>query len=117
MMKWKLSIQPLDGLSLRARIVIALVAILLASLILWSAAEGETQEQIYQGVPLNEHLIKVDREALEAAYREQIKLLFSVWLKDDISVVHRINTGLRRAREAYGLAAAKIEEREKAKGR
>jgi hypothetical protein len=112
-MRWKLSIPPLDRLSLRTRIVIAVVAILLASLLLWSVAEGEPQEQLYQGIALDKHLLQIDHEALEAAYKDHLKLLFSTWLKDDIGVVRRINEGLRRARHAYGVASAKIEERER----
>ena len=70
-------------------------------------------EQLYQGVPLDAHLLELDKKALELAYQDHLKLLCSGWLKDDVSVVHRINTGLRRAREAYGQAASRIAEREK----
>lgn len=77
-------------------------------------AKSQAAEQIYQGVPLDKRLLELDKAALEKAYEQHVLLLFSIWLKDDISVVHRINTGLRRGREAYGQAAARIEEREKA---
>jgi hypothetical protein len=77
-------------------------------------AEGEESEQIYQGVPIDEHLLQVDKEALELAYKDHLKLLFSVWLKDDITTVHRINNGLRGARRAYTHAAEQIEKRERA---
>ena len=74
---------------------------------------AKAEERIYQGVPLNKHLLELDKQALEAAYKDHLKLLFSVWLKDDVSVVHRINEGLRRARRAYDEASARIQEREK----
>lgn len=80
------------------------------------ADQAEGQEQLYHGVPLDRHLLELDKKALEEAYRAHLQLLFSVWLKDDVSVVHRINTGLKRARQAYADAAARIEERERAIG-
>lgn len=77
-------------------------------------AEGAPGEQLYQGVPLDEHLLRMDKAALEKAYEQHVLLLFSVWLKDDISIVHRINTGLANGRRAYSAAATRIEERERA---
>jgi hypothetical protein len=114
MMKWKLSIPPLDGLSLRARIVIALVAILLASLILWSAAEGETQEQEPPISQYEDHLLKLDREALDIAYKEHIKLVFSIWMKDptDPNSSRRAGNGARNARAGFEKSVQAVERRE-----
>lgn len=81
------------------------------------ADHAEGAEQLYRGVPLDEHLLELDKKALELAYQDHLKLLFSVWLKDGISVADRINKGLRTSREAYGIAAARIEERVKALGK
>jgi hypothetical protein len=75
---------------------------------------AESEEQLYQNIPVDEHLLRLDKDALEQAYKDHVRLLFSVWLKDDISVVHRINEGLRRGRRAYTDAATKLIEREKA---
>jgi hypothetical protein len=110
---WRLT--SLEDLSLRARILLFVIIVFIVTLLLmFVPTEGEPAEQLYQGVPLNAHLLQVDKDALDQAYKEQLKLLFSVWLKDDVSVVHRINTGLQRARQAYAHAAEQIEKRERA---
>jgi 5-bromo-4-chloroindolyl phosphate hydrolysis protein len=90
--------------------VIALIMALYACL----PDKVESEEQLYQGIQLDEHFLRLDKDALEQAYKDHVRLLFSVWLKDDISVVHRINEGLRRGRRAYTDAATKLIEREKA---
>jgi hypothetical protein len=111
--------KPLEDLSIRARIILVLAIIFGALLLVYivgsftQGAESEESAQLYQGVPVNEHLLRLDKEALEIAYKEHLKLLFSVWLRDDISTVHRINNGLRNARRAYEHAAEQIEKREK----
>ena len=69
---------------------------------------------IYTGVPLDEHLLQLDKEALDDAYSAHLLLLFSVWLKDQAEDPTRINNGLRIARRAYGHAAEQISKREKA---
>lgn len=102
----------LEDLSLFERIVLTIVIAAVALLLIW-VVESVSEEQLYQGVPVNEHLLRLDKLALDKAYEQHVLLLFSVWLKDDISVVHRINNGLRRGREAYLQAAARIEERER----
>jgi hypothetical protein len=109
----------LEELSIRARIGLffAIIIIVIALIYIvgsFTHAEGEEAEQIYQGVPINAHLLQLDKEALEVAYKEHLKLLFSVWLRDDITTVHRINNGLRNARRAYAHAAEQIEKRERA---
>jgi hypothetical protein len=112
-MTWRF--KSLEELSLRARIVLFVVVVFIVSLLLmFVQAESEETEQIYQGVPIDGHLLQLDKEALELAYKDHLKLLFSVWLKDDISTVHRINTGLRNSRRAYAHAAEQIERRERA---
>lgn len=102
----------LEDLSLFERIILTAVIAAVALVLIW-VVESVSEEQLYQGVPLNEHLLRLDKEALEKAYEAHLQLLFSTWLKDDIGVVHRINEGLRRARRAYAEAAKRIEERER----
>jgi hypothetical protein len=108
---------PIDDKTLRHYFyaIIALAVACLLAYVLLSFARDDvgSQEQLYQGVPLNEHLLQVDKEALELAYKDQLKLLFSVWLKDDITTVHRINNGLRNARSAYAHAVEQLERRER----
>jgi 5-bromo-4-chloroindolyl phosphate hydrolysis protein len=112
----------LEDISIGHRIIITfciILAILFALALFgyltggWNQAQGEANEQLYQGIPLNQRLIEIDKESLDNAYKEHLKLLWSNWLKDDVKVVHRINEGLRRARHAYAVAAERIEERER----
>jgi len=96
--------------------LITLVIAISLAFVLINVVERDAtpEEQLYQGVPLDAHLLGVDKDALELAYKDHLKLLFSVWLKDDISTVQRINNGLRNARRAYAHAAEQIERRERA---
>ena len=95
------------------RILIGIVTIVVVMILIFLAERAGGEESIYQGVPLDEHLLRLDKEALEEAYKAHVQLLFSVWLKDDIKVVHRINTGLANGRRAYFMAREKLEERER----
>jgi hypothetical protein len=97
-------------------LVIVLVILFALALIGWSSGrwdEAPAQEQLYQGVPIDQHLLAIDKRALDDAYRDHLKLLWSVWLKDDVKVTQRINNGLRISRHAYAVAAEQIERRER----
>jgi hypothetical protein len=113
MMNWKSFIRPLDVLPLWARVLVVVLAAALAVLLLFFVSGGE-------GAPVLEpppskwdtHLLELDRQALESAYHDQMKLLFSVWLKDDVKALERVTNGFRIARHAYAAAASRIEKRE-----
>jgi hypothetical protein len=92
---------------------LTMTVILAALLILFARSETQEASQLYQGVPLDARLIKLDRAALDDAYHAQLVHLFSVWLKDDISSTSRVSNGLRIARRAYSEAATQIDQREK----
>jgi hypothetical protein len=119
-------IKSLEDLSLGHRIALTFAIIVIVLLLLacigflsgrWEV-EAEPDLQIYQGIPLNEqidvHLVRIDKEALDLAYKDHLKVLFSVWLRDDVSTVSRINNGLRIARRAYTHAIEQIDKRERA---
>jgi hypothetical protein len=113
------SIKPLEQLSIRARIglffaIVIIVVVLIYIIGSFTQAEGEESEKLYQGIPLDAHFLPLDKEALDLAYKDHLRVLFKVWLTDDIKVVHRINNGLRIARRAYAHAAEQIEIRERA---
>jgi len=59
------------------------------------------------------HILQLDREAIEAAYREQVVHLFAVWMKDGAGQPGRAATGTRQARAAYIAAMTEIEKRER----
>lgn len=59
----------------------------------------------------DEHLLELDKQALERSYQAQLQLLFATWLRDDISTTYRVENGLRIARRAYIYAADQLEKR------
>lgn len=62
-----------------------------------------------------EHLLALDHEALDIAYKEHIKLVFSVWMKDpnDPDAPRRAGTGARNSRAGFEKAMEAIERRER----
>jgi len=70
------------------------------------------EPQLYEGIPLDSTLLRLDKQALDESYHQYILLLFSVWLKGDISEDQRIRAGLKKARAAYNSAARQIAQRE-----
>jgi len=81
----------------------------------WHEAEGAPFEKkrityIYEGVALDAALLELDKRALEEAYHESVKKLWTVWLST--GEPRYFMTGIRRAREAYHQAAEQIARRE-----
>ena len=79
-------------------------------------AEGQAitdPPQVYQGIPFDSHLLRLDRRALEEAYHQQLIFLFTVCLKDGCKDATYFQNGLRNARRFYGVAAKQIAAREK----
>jgi hypothetical protein len=74
-------------------------------------AEGK-EIDLYQGIPLDEKLLQLDRRALDEAYHAHLIKLWNVWLTDGAREAQRITNGLRIARESYAVAAAQIAKRE-----
>jgi hypothetical protein len=110
---------PLEALSLGKRIALAIVVVVVALLILMGlsriAAEAQPRQEatiLYQGVPLDAHLLQLDKRALEDAYHNQILHLFTIWLKGQAKGTEEITNGLQIARRAYNLAARQIKKRE-----
>ena len=95
----------------RVLLAVAIVLLAVAFVWLWPSPSSE-QEQLYRGVPLTRHLLELDRIALEDAYRDHLKKLWSVWLTDGARVTDHINRGLKISRDAYAVAGARIEDRE-----
>lgn len=78
----------------------------------WEDAQAQQEPQLYQGIPLDAHLLPLDRRALEEAYHQHLIRLWNVWLTDGAKEAHRITNGLRIARQAYHQAAQQLEKRE-----
>jgi hypothetical protein len=85
----------------------------------YSEPEGLAQGRKLEEPPISKyekHLLALDREALDTAYKEHIKLVFSVWMKDpsDPSAPIRAGTGARNARAGFEKSMEAIEKREHA---
>jgi hypothetical protein len=62
-----------------------------------------------------QRMIELDRRALDEAYVHHFAVLFSNWVKDVSSLGHdpsRITKGISQMRQAYVMAAERIEARE-----
>jgi hypothetical protein len=115
--------------TLSRRIVITFVIVLAILFLLaaigyllgrWDDASAKEPEFKYalQSVPVEkdeEHILALDREALDIAYKDHIKLVFGVWMKDpnDPNAPSRAGNGARNARKGYVISREKIEERER----
>jgi hypothetical protein len=77
-------------------------------------AEGK-EIDLYQGIPVDEKLLQLDKRALDEAYHGHLIKLWNVWLTDGAREAQRITNGLRIARESYAQAAAQITKREQMK--
>jgi hypothetical protein len=109
--------KPLAELSLPQRIalaagIVALVVIVLI-LISWLAnADAQSNDDLYGDIAFDPKLLVLDKQALNEAYQEQIKHLFSIWVKGQVKGTTEITNGIRIARRAYGVANNQIEKRE-----
>jgi hypothetical protein len=86
----------------------------------FASSEGAPAQPLppLQRSQYDERLLVLDREAIEAAYREQVQHLFAIWMKDDTGQPVRVITGVRKAAKAYiesmdGAARREQEIREK----
>lgn len=105
-------------------------AFLIGLLSLWASVFAFGYFASLQGAPSNipstlppskydERLLALDRQGIEAAYSEQVKLLFKNWMNDpNIHQPQRAITGLRNAAKAYIEAMdGAIKREEEFKGR
>jgi hypothetical protein len=95
--------------------IAVLLAILLIKLAQPDLASGQAPKsdfQLYQGVPFDATLLRLDRRALEEAYHQQLINLFTVWLKGQAGDPTYFQNGLSNARRAYNQAAGQIAKRE-----
>jgi hypothetical protein len=67
----------------------------------------------------DERLLAIDKEAIDAAYREHVQRMYSGWMKDDTGQPARAVTGVRQAQRAYiaSMDAIKRREEEMKRGR
>jgi hypothetical protein len=118
MMKWKLSIPRLDDLTIPQRIVLTMAVVILILLVLF--ALGANEEAIPESGPSpvtkwEEHIVKLEKEALDEAFKKYIMQLYNIWVSDNYQpkIPPRAIVGARNARDAYVRTMEAIEEREK----
>jgi hypothetical protein len=94
-------------------IVLAVVAGM-AAVIYAAVAERAEQREPPLPVPTSfeGQLIKLDREAIEAAYRQHVTSIFLTWMKDETGQPTRAVKGVNRARKAYVDSMRAIDQRE-----
>ena len=97
------------------RVITVLAAFSIAMAIAYSTSflPSEAEPNLYAGIPLDRHLLELDKRALNEAYHAQIIKLFQVWLTDGAHHPGPITKGLQNARRAYNLATQQIAVREK----
>jgi hypothetical protein len=93
----------------------AFVTWLLGGFVVRSVAEDRRPVEEPPISKYEEHLLALDREALDVAYKDHIKLVFGIWMKgpSDPDSPRRAGTGARNAREGYNRSMERIEERER----
>lgn len=97
-------------------IVSLVIAIVLAYVLLSIAkddAQSESNLPPMQRSQYDQRLLALDMAGIEAAYQEQVKLLFMNWMKDpNVGQPRRALTGLRNAARAYIEAMNGAKQRE-----
>jgi hypothetical protein len=116
--------KPPDQVPLLHRAILAFVIIVLVLFILaligwlsggWEEAAARTAIDEPPVSKYEEHLLAMDREALDKAYKDHIGLVFGVWMKGptDPESPRRAGAGARNARQGYDISMERIEARER----
>ena len=90
--------------------VVAIIATLIAVALLVLVSDPSS-EAPSEDAKFDAHIIQLDREAIDQAYRDQIMHLFQVWMKDEHDQPRRAIVGARQARRAYIGAMTEIDKR------
>ena len=97
------------------RLAIAAATILVWAVLVWllAAPAPPPPPDVYAGIAPDPHLLALDKQALEQAYKERIVKLFGVWLTDTRATeAARFQNGLQIVRRGYTTAMRQIEHRE-----
>jgi hypothetical protein len=107
----------LEDISFGKRVVLAAAVIILVLLLLMLLDQPSRSSPtvLVATTEYDEHLLELDKQALEDAYRTQLAHVFSVWMRDyHLGVSSRAATGFSNARKAYVDAKRELEKREQA---
>jgi hypothetical protein len=112
MTRWKLSIPPLESLSLWMRIALIVIVVLLTVFIIGMLSiEGAPEEWIPSR--WDDHIDDLERQALDEAFKKHIMQLYSVWVTDNYQprIPPKALVGARHARDAYIRSMEAIDKR------
>lgn len=104
----------LEDLPLTTRLWILVLTVLGTVTLLLIAHDAEGQPGIHPAYA--ERIIQLDRDAIESAYVEHVKKLFSVWVTDYSEEPPRALKSMANARNAYSRAMRDIDKREQELG-
>lgn len=114
---WK--IPRLEDLTVGQRLVTTAVIIVVVVFVLFViglfAVEGQSIRDIQVPARFEDRLIKLDREAIDEAYKKHVVRLFDIWVMDYSSSIGqppRAVKGANNARGAYIQSMTAIEKRE-----
>lgn len=98
-------------------VLFGLVAALLGIFVIAFVASSHGATPPDYPVPLapsayDDRLLALDKEAIEAAYREHVTRMYAGWMKDDTGQPNRAITGVRQAQRAYIASMDAIKRRE-----
>lgn len=95
--------------------IAAAIAVVYAVLETWAQVDSLAPDVPTAFYPQHEeHLLELERQALDAAYKAQVQALFAVWMRDSAGQPSRAKKGLNQAKAAYVGSMDALERREAA---
>jgi hypothetical protein len=91
-------------------ILIGLIIVVLALLFLPDAQSAPPPEELTK--EFDEKIIMLEHEAVDEAFRDSIRNVFIVWMRDEHGQPGRAITGARQARSAYIRVMQALQKRE-----
>jgi hypothetical protein len=75
---------------------------------------GLASAESYEITKYEGEMLKLERDAIDEAFKNQVVNVFAVWMRDASGQPARAITGVTQARKAFAAARARIDEREEA---
>lgn len=75
-------------------------------------AEAAQEQQKYEITKYEGDLLKIEHEAIDQAFKNQVVNVFAVWMKDETGQPGRAINGVVQARKAFVAAKTRLNERE-----
>jgi hypothetical protein len=94
-------------------IAVALICLVVVYAADYALTQGDPLDVRVAYPPHEARLLTLEREAVEAAFRQQITTLYLSWMKDETGQPGRALRGARQARRAYAEIMDAIDRRER----